>query len=34
MGLVIGDVLLDSLPRRMRTMRSLSYQAVDSMDAG
>jgi len=31
MGIVIGDLLLDSLQRRMATMHSLYYQAVDSM---
>ena len=29
---VIGDVLMDSLQRRMPTMHSLYYQAVDTMD--
>src|SRR3954452_25556014 len=29
---VIGDVLMDSLQRRMHTMHSLYYQAVGSMD--
>jgi hypothetical protein len=32
MGIVVGDLLLDSLQRRMRTMHSLYYQAVDTMD--
>jgi hypothetical protein len=32
MGTVIGDLLVDSLQRRMRTMHSLYYQAVDTMD--
>ena len=32
MTAVIGDVLLDSLQRRMRTMHSLYYQAVESMN--
>ncbi len=32
MTAVIGDILLDSLQRRMRTMHSLYYQAVDSME--
>ena len=31
MAPVIGDVLMDSLQRRMRTMHSLYYQAVDTM---
>ncbi len=31
MGIVIGDLLLDSLQRRMATMHSLYYQAVDTM---
>ncbi len=29
---VVGDLLLDSLQRRMRTMHSLYYQAVGTMD--
>jgi len=29
---VIGDLLLDSLQRRMHTMHGLYYQAVDTMD--
>ena len=29
---VIGDVLVDSLQRRMHTMHSLYYQAVGSMN--
>ncbi len=29
---VVSDLLLDSLQRRMRTMHSLYYQAVDTMD--
>ena len=32
MAPVIGDVLMDSLQRRMHTMHSLYYQAVGSMD--
>ncbi len=32
MEAVIGDLLLDSLQRRMHTMHSLYYQAVDTMD--
>jgi hypothetical protein len=31
MGIVIGDLVLDSLQRRMATMHSLYYQAVDTM---
>ncbi len=34
MAPVIGDVLMDSLQRRMHTMHSLYYQAVDTMDLG
>jgi hypothetical protein len=33
MATVVGDLLLDSLQRRMHTMHSLYYQAVDTMDA-
>ena len=32
MSAVIGDVLLDSLQRRMHTMHDLYYQAVSTMD--
>ncbi len=32
MATVVGDLLLDSLQRRMNTMHSLYYQAVDTMD--
>src|SRR5512140_969739 len=32
MATVIGDLVLDSLQRRMATMHSLYYQAVDTMD--
>ena len=32
MTVIIGDLLLDSLQRRMATMHSLYYQAVDTMD--
>ncbi len=32
MEAVIGDLLVDSLQRRMHTMHSLYYQAVDTMD--
>lgn len=32
MAPVIGDVLMDSLQRRMHTMHSLYYQAVDTME--
>jgi hypothetical protein len=32
METVLGNVLLDSLQRRMRTMHSLYYQAVDTME--
>jgi hypothetical protein len=32
METVVGNLLLDSLQRRMRTMHSLYYQAVDTME--